>query len=188
MKAWSIPSGEGCSAYSNFTPNWLPSPKRRLKPGRSNGVEIIRISRIPWPHYNRNEWRSKKQYLGTDCSDSMVPIQRYHHLFKIFFAFHCMWFCKTAAKIILFNQPPYAVLVFYFQTTKIGVGCLPFIWQQAISPYLLTGRTIIERAVFLFSFFPFSQIKTFSSQIRKFDEVYTFHWTSFLSIRSLIIY
>ena len=47
MKAWAKPSGEGCSAYSNLTPNWLPSPKRRLKPGKSNGVEIMSISRIP---------------------------------------------------------------------------------------------------------------------------------------------
>ena len=47
MNACAKPSGEGCSAYSNFTPNWLPSPSNRLKPGKSNGVEIIRISRIP---------------------------------------------------------------------------------------------------------------------------------------------
>ena len=47
MKAWAKPSGDGCSAYSNFTPNWLPSPKRRLKPGKSNGVDIMSISRIP---------------------------------------------------------------------------------------------------------------------------------------------
>ena len=45
MKAWAKPSGDGCSAYSNFTPNWLPSPKRRLKPGKSNGVEIMSIER-----------------------------------------------------------------------------------------------------------------------------------------------
>ena len=41
------PSGEGCSAYSNFTPSWLPSPSSRLKPGKSNGVLIINISLMP---------------------------------------------------------------------------------------------------------------------------------------------
>ena len=46
-KAWASPSGEGCSAYSNRTPKSEPSPSRRLKPGRSTGVEMIRISRIP---------------------------------------------------------------------------------------------------------------------------------------------
>ena len=30
-----------------FTPNWLPSPNRRLKPGKSKGVDIMSISRIP---------------------------------------------------------------------------------------------------------------------------------------------
>ena len=39
MKACAKPSGDGCSAYSNFTPNWLPSPESRLKPGKSKGVE-----------------------------------------------------------------------------------------------------------------------------------------------------
>lgn len=47
MKAWAKPSGDGYSAYSNLTSNWLPSPNRRLKPGKSNGVEIMNISRIP---------------------------------------------------------------------------------------------------------------------------------------------
>ena len=29
------------------TPYWLPSPNRRLKFGRSTGVEMMRISRMP---------------------------------------------------------------------------------------------------------------------------------------------
>ena len=47
INACASPSGEGCSAYSKRTPKLLPSPKRRLKPGKSNGVEMIRISLIP---------------------------------------------------------------------------------------------------------------------------------------------
>ena len=47
MNACVKPSGDGCSAYSNLIQNWLPSPKRRLKPGKSKGVEIMSISRIP---------------------------------------------------------------------------------------------------------------------------------------------
>jgi hypothetical protein len=35
------------SAHSKCTPNSLPSPNRRLKPGKSNGVDIIKISLIP---------------------------------------------------------------------------------------------------------------------------------------------
>ena len=47
IKACANPSGLGCSAYSNCTPYSLPSPNNRRKPGRSCGVEIISISRIP---------------------------------------------------------------------------------------------------------------------------------------------
>ena len=38
MKACASPSGEGCSAYSNFTPKSLPSPNKRWNPGKSCGV------------------------------------------------------------------------------------------------------------------------------------------------------
>ena len=47
IKACARPSGDGCSAYSKRTQKLLPSPNRRLNPGKSNGVEIIRISLIP---------------------------------------------------------------------------------------------------------------------------------------------
>ena len=53
MKACAKPSGDGCSAYSNFTPNWLPSPESRLKPGKSKGVDIEYFTDT-CQHPNRN--------------------------------------------------------------------------------------------------------------------------------------
>lgn len=47
INACAKPSGEGCSAYSKCTPKSEPSPSKRWKPGKSWGVEIISISRIP---------------------------------------------------------------------------------------------------------------------------------------------
>ncbi len=47
IKACASPSGDGCSAYFNFTPKADPSPSTRLNSGKSYGVEIISISRIP---------------------------------------------------------------------------------------------------------------------------------------------
>ena len=47
MNACASPSGRGCSAYSNLTPRRLPSPSRRLNAGKSSGVDIINISRMP---------------------------------------------------------------------------------------------------------------------------------------------
>ena len=45
--ACASPSGLGCTAYSKRTPHWPPSPSSSSKRGRSCGVEMIRISRIP---------------------------------------------------------------------------------------------------------------------------------------------
>ena len=46
-KACVNPSGRGCSQYSNRTPNCSPVPNNRLKFGKSVGVLMIRMSRIP---------------------------------------------------------------------------------------------------------------------------------------------
>ncbi|MNY31869.1 hypothetical protein D3C86_1660490 [compost metagenome] len=47
MNACASPSGEGCSAYWMSSPHWLPSPSMVAKRGRSCGVEMTRISRMP---------------------------------------------------------------------------------------------------------------------------------------------
>src|ERR1700727_846511 len=46
-KACASPLGSGCSAYSIRTPHSEPSPRRRRNIGRSCGVEMISVSRIP---------------------------------------------------------------------------------------------------------------------------------------------
>ena len=46
-KLSAIPFGTFCSAYENFTPISLPSPKTFLKFSMSLGLVIIKISLIP---------------------------------------------------------------------------------------------------------------------------------------------
>src|SRR5437667_7434387 len=46
-KACAIPSGRGWAAYRKLSPRAAPSPSRSLNLGRSSGVEMIRMSRIP---------------------------------------------------------------------------------------------------------------------------------------------
>ena len=53
MNACAMPAGLACSAYSRRSPHWLPSPSRLRKRGRSCGVEMIRISRMPAEHQRR---------------------------------------------------------------------------------------------------------------------------------------
>src|SRR5439155_22629749 len=47
VNAWAIPLGSACTLYENFTPICEPSPSSDSIIGRSRGVEMIRISRIP---------------------------------------------------------------------------------------------------------------------------------------------
>jgi hypothetical protein len=47
MNASASPFGCGCSAYDSVSPSSVPSPSSRWKCGRSCGVEITRISRMP---------------------------------------------------------------------------------------------------------------------------------------------
>jgi len=46
-KAWARPSGLGCGSYSNSMPHCEPSPRSSSKRGRSCGVLMTRIYRMP---------------------------------------------------------------------------------------------------------------------------------------------
>ncbi len=45
--AWAIPFGSAWVAYRNDTPNLLPSPSSASNRGRSTGVVMIKMSRMP---------------------------------------------------------------------------------------------------------------------------------------------
>ena len=47
IKAWTNPSGEGCTSYCKLMPYRKPLPNNRSKLGKSWGVDIIKISLIP---------------------------------------------------------------------------------------------------------------------------------------------